>query len=269
MPKGKAISPDIQWIIIRMSTCLSVEDISMYTDLTIRSVKKILAHYEETSDVLIPKKLSGGPRRILDDFDVHVCTTLVSTCLLLNTSLSTSTERCKHLQIYILTSCVWNWRQPVECQCRFKPCGEPFGTGDILSRKCVTGTFAYRKLQSLPPQLTRIALERSEQKRAEFACRIGTYEPEQLVFVDESSVDRRTTYRGKAWSIRGTKAARKAFFCRGRRCVFILTLSYVSLSLLQILSPPSYFIVRRYLTLQYRGRRIRLGSFLYIHCPPP
>jgi hypothetical protein len=65
--------------------------------------------------------------------------------------------------------------------------------------------------------MTRIALERSEEKRARFAARIGTYEPEQLVFVDESSVDRRTTYRGKAWSIRGTKATRKAFFCRGRR----------------------------------------------------
>ncbi len=46
---------------------------------------------------------------------------------------------------------------------------------------------------------------------------IGQYTAEQLVFVDESSVDRRTTYRGNAWSIRGTQAQRKAFFVRGRR----------------------------------------------------
>jgi len=46
-----------------------------------------------------------------------------------------------------------------------------------------------------------------------------------LVFVDESSVDRCTTYRGRAWSIRGTKAQRKAFFVRGRRFSVLPALS--------------------------------------------
>lgn len=66
-------------------------------------------------------------------------------------------------------------------------------------------------------QLSPTAIERSAEMRERFASRIGTYEPEQLVFVDESAVDRRTTYRGRAWAIRGRKATRKAFFCRGRR----------------------------------------------------
>ena len=66
-------------------------------------------------------------------------------------------------------------------------------------------------------QLTRTAIEQSEEKRKEFAARIGVYDPSQLVFVDESAVDRRTTYRGRAWAIRGRKAMRKAFFCRGQR----------------------------------------------------
>jgi hypothetical protein len=60
-------------------------------------------------------------------------------------------------------------------------------------------------------------LERNAQARAEFAARIGEYGPDQLVFVDESAVDRRTTYRGYAWSLKGRQANRKAFFCRGRR----------------------------------------------------
>ncbi|KIM51840.1 hypothetical protein SCLCIDRAFT_142378, partial [Scleroderma citrinum Foug A] len=55
----------------------------------------------------------------------------------------------------------------------------------------------------------------SAHKRLEYITRIGKYEPEQLVFVDESSVDHRTTYCGQAWSIRGTKAQHKAFFVRG------------------------------------------------------
>lgn len=61
-------------------------------------------------------------------------------------------------------------------------------------------------------------MERSVLKRAAFTYRIGRrYSPDQLVFVDESAADRRTTYRGYAWAIRGRRAVRKAFFVRGRR----------------------------------------------------
>jgi len=66
-------------------------------------------------------------------------------------------------------------------------------------------------------KLTRIASERSEEKRLEYEARIGRYEVEQLIFVDESSVDRRTTYRGYGWALRGEDAPINAFFCRGRR----------------------------------------------------
>lgn len=52
---------------------------------------------------------------------------------------------------------------------------------------------------------------------ATFAARIGDYRPDQLVFVDESAVDRRTTYHGYAWSLKGHQATCKAFFCRGQR----------------------------------------------------
>jgi hypothetical protein len=62
-------------------------------------------------------------------------------------------------------------------------------------------------------QLTRTAIECSSEKQAEFNMRISRYKPEQLVFVDESSVNRRTTYRGKAWAIKGQKATCGAFFC--------------------------------------------------------
>ena len=68
-------------------------------------------------------------------------------------------------------------------------------------------------------QVTRTAAERSAEKRLKYIDRISKYKAEQLVFVDESSVDRRTTYRGRAWSIRGTQAQRKAFFVCGRRYV--------------------------------------------------
>ncbi|KIK26837.1 hypothetical protein PISMIDRAFT_94025, partial [Pisolithus microcarpus 441] len=56
-----------------------------------------------------------------------------------------------------------------------------------------------------------VAVERLSKKRLEYLTRIGQYNADQLVFVDKSSVDRWTMYRGCAWSIRGMKAQRKAF----------------------------------------------------------
>jgi hypothetical protein len=64
-------------------------------------------------------------------------------------------------------------------------------------------------------------MEQNADKRAAYLYHIGAfYQPEQLVFVDESSCDRRTTYRKKAWAIRGQRAIRKAFFVRGQRYGF-------------------------------------------------
>ena len=55
-------------------------------------------------------------------------------------------------------------------------------------------------------------------KRANYVIKIGlNYTPNQLVFVDESACDKRTTYRGQAWAIRGRRAFRKTFFVRGKR----------------------------------------------------
>jgi len=53
-------------------------------------------------------------------------------------------------------------------------------------------------------QITRIVAKHSAGKQLEYLAQISAYHAPQLVFVDESSVDRRTTYRGRAYSIRGT-----------------------------------------------------------------
>jgi hypothetical protein len=93
-------------------------------------------------------------------------------------------------------------------------------------------------------QLTCIAAERSAEKRLDYIARISAYQPEQVVFVDESSVDRRMPYRGRAWSIRGTQAQRKAFFIRGIRygletCPFIVGADH-----LKIFCPPGHLAER-------------------------
>lgn len=70
-------------------------------------------------------------------------------------------------------------------------------------------------------------VECSAEKWINYIARISGYQADQLVFVDESSVNWRTTYCGHAWSIRGTQAQRKAFFVCGRRYVAMYILHSV------------------------------------------
>jgi len=65
----------------------------------------------------------------------------------------------------------------------------------------------------------RPAIERNEAKRRRFLQRINGYTPEQLVFVDETSCDRRTTNRGYGWAKEGERASRRSFCVRGKRYV--------------------------------------------------
>lgn len=68
-------------------------------------------------------------------------------------------------------------------------------------------------------EITKQAQERNETVRSEYMYRMTTYTADQLVFVDESACDRRTTYRGVAWALKGERAYQKAVFVRGTRCV--------------------------------------------------
>ena len=51
-------------------------------------------------------------------------------------------------------------------------------------------------------QLTKAAIERSAVKHAAYMAKIGwNYTPEQVVFLDESACNRKTSYRDCAWEI--------------------------------------------------------------------
>jgi hypothetical protein len=71
-------------------------------------------------------------------------------------------------------------------------------------------------------------MERNEVKRRNYILRMATYTADQLVFVDESSFDRRAAYCGYAYALKGQRALRKCFFMRGKRFVFHNYMRYLS-----------------------------------------
>ena len=55
MPQGKPISEDIQWIVVHLGAAFSSDDVAMYTNISERKVRVILAHHKRTGSVDAPK----------------------------------------------------------------------------------------------------------------------------------------------------------------------------------------------------------------------
>jgi len=82
------------------------------------------------------------------------------------------------------------------------------------------------------------AIERNEEDRAHYQLIIGShYEPEQLVFVDESAFDRRVSRRSFAWAPIGC-CARRDFFIRGKQYSVLPALSLDGIIAVEVLDRP-------------------------------
>ena len=73
-------------------------------------------------------------------------------------------------------------------------------------------------------QVSKIAGERKEERRRAFFMRVGAEHPDRLVFVDETAVNLRSSYRPNGRSARGKRAYRITNFVRGQRYVHIVNL---------------------------------------------
>jgi hypothetical protein len=69
------------------------------------------------------------------------------------------------------------------------------------------------------PKLSKIAVERCEVKRAKYILDIADEPAENLVFVDECSVNQLNTYRENGWAVKGQRARKRSRFVRGTRFV--------------------------------------------------
>ena len=74
-----------------------------------------------------------------------------------------------------------------------------------------------------------VAKEQVEQDRIRYMVDISqNYHPDQLVFVDESAMNRLTTRRNQGWSPVGCRSRKRDFFVRGTQ--YVLTVVVLSSS---------------------------------------
>lgn len=76
MTRGKKITDDVQWIVIRMATTMPKEDVSQFTGVSIRTVERILSLYAKTGGInakdLRSESGTVGRKLQLSDIDLRV-----------------------------------------------------------------------------------------------------------------------------------------------------------------------------------------------------
>ena len=72
MVRGWKICPDVQQIVVQLSSHLSREDIAAYTSVSISAINKILRHFKEHGTIDDEPKEQYRRAQVLHDGDVNV-----------------------------------------------------------------------------------------------------------------------------------------------------------------------------------------------------
>ncbi|KIL55693.1 hypothetical protein M378DRAFT_17709 [Amanita muscaria Koide BX008] len=193
MVRGRPLSDGLRAVILNMSISMDIPSIIHHTRCKKRTIERVLSDYRRRGTVMRDhlRELRGA-KCVLTAADVRFLRGTVrhSPEIYLDEMQEIMEDR---LGVDVSESTIWR---------------------------------ALRRSGFTLKKLTRQALERSAIKRARFRYQCGRqYTPEQIVFVDESSFDRRTSLRGRAWALRGQRAVRKSFFVRGKRYSLLPALS--------------------------------------------
>ncbi|KAI0287097.1 hypothetical protein BC826DRAFT_917658 [Russula brevipes] len=80
MPQGKAVCPDVQAIIIRLSPLMEPDKISMYTGIGLRTVQDILKTFNETGQIRESKARQARTQRALCSTDEEYLLKTINDC---------------------------------------------------------------------------------------------------------------------------------------------------------------------------------------------
>jgi hypothetical protein len=76
MPRGQFHSPEVQWIVVRLCSTMSKEEVSIYTGVPVRSIERILSYYNTHGGVRetdLRKQVEPGTRsQQLRSIDIRV-----------------------------------------------------------------------------------------------------------------------------------------------------------------------------------------------------
>ena len=95
------------------------------------------------------------------------------------------------------------------------------GTWVSLSTICRT----VQRLGFTRKKLTKIAMQQSDELRGQFMMEISVFEPEMIVWVDETGSDRRNAVRSYGYSLRGMRAFSRVLRVGGKRLNAIAAMS--------------------------------------------
>ena len=72
MPQGQSVPEVVQWIVVWLRTVMACWDISMYTDLSELKVHEILAYFNTTGGVNVPRCQRPNLHRSLGEDSIKV-----------------------------------------------------------------------------------------------------------------------------------------------------------------------------------------------------
>ena len=189
-------SEDLRWRVVwlHITRGLSYKDISDLLFISEKSVPRFIQRYLNTNSVA-PTVHKHGPHKHLTEFEQLT----VLQALVVNPSMYLH-ELCDQLEEV---------------------------TGKRVHPSTICRTIQYFGMTR--QKLRRVALQRSDEKRAEFMAEISQFDPSMLVWLDETGSDRRNTIRAHGYGFRGCTPERLDLRVGGKRisAIAVMTLSGV------------------------------------------
>ncbi|GES97782.1 homeodomain-like protein [Rhizophagus clarus] len=189
---AKTLAEDLKWrIILLHNDGYSKRQIANLLYIGETLVKKVIHIYAKWGCVVNPWKLTPGRKKVFSRSDMNVLRDIVH----------------EHVDYYLD-------EYIEEMQAR---------TGKRVSVSTLWRSLAYCGITR--KKLHKAALERNELLRGVFIASIGHYRIDQLVFMDESSKDERTSTCFYGYSEINSKAIKKVVFIRGKRYTLLPALT--------------------------------------------
>ena len=180
----RAYSTDLRWRAVWLHTDRgnTVSEISEQLCMSKRSVYRYIRSFEQTGDVK-PRSHRHGPPKLIGQLEQLVLLRIITS----NPGIYLSEIQSKLIAKF----------------------------GVHIHKSTICRSLKY--MDCTRQVMRRIALQRSDVKRARFMAQVSAYDPSMLIWIDETGCDQRNTLRKRGYSIRGITPEDHRLLVRGVR----------------------------------------------------